>query len=198
MGVVSSSIRLRSGNRDLYTVDADGTSLQQRTSGPAEELDADWSPDGRALVFAVLGSEAQAQGIATLRLADGARPEFVPIAESDYPRWTPDGRALLYHSSKGFRVRRFDTGADTLLVSSTELGADPFYAVWSPDGSMLYFLARSSERWSIRGMPATGGASTVLVNFDDPAIQHTRFGFATDGKFFYFTVGSPESDIWVA
>ncbi len=189
---------LRSGNRDLYTVDADGTGLQQRTSGPAEELDADWSPDGRALVFAVLGSEAQAQGIATLRLADGARPEFVRIPESDYPRWTPDGRSLLYHSPKGFRLRRLDTGADTLLVSSAELGADPFYAVWSPDGSMLYFLARSPERWSIRAMPAKGGASTVLVNFDDPAIQHTRFGFATDGKVFYFTVGSPESDIWVA
>jgi hypothetical protein len=36
------------------------------------------------------------------------------------------------------------------------------------------------------------------VDFDDPAIQHTKFGFATDGKRFYFTVGSPESDIWVA
>ena len=36
---------LRSGNRDVYTVDADGTNLQQRTSSPAEELDTDWAPD---------------------------------------------------------------------------------------------------------------------------------------------------------
>ena len=47
-------------------------------------------------------------------------------------------------------------------------------------------------------MPAAGGASTVLVDFDDPARQHTKYGFTTDGKIFYFTVGSPESDIWVA
>ena len=43
-----------------------------------------------------------------------------------------------------------------------------------------------------------GGASTLLVDFDDPARQHTRYGFTTDGKLFYFTIGSPESDIWVA
>ena len=47
-------------------------------------------------------------------------------------------------------------------------------------------------------MPAAGGASTVLVDFDDPDRQHTRYGFSTDGKIFYFTIGSPESDIWVA
>ena len=189
---------LRSGNRDIYTVDADGTGLQQRTSGAAEELDADWSPDGTTLAFAVLGDATQAQGMATLRLDGGARPEFAAVPYSDYFRWTPDGRSVLYHSSNGFRLRRLDTGTDSLFISSTGLGADPFYAIWSPDGATLYFLARSPERWSIRSMPAAGGASTVLVDFDDPAIQHSRFGFATDGKFFYFTVGSPESDIWVA
>jgi Tol biopolymer transport system component len=70
---------MRSGNRDIFTVDADGTGLQQRTSGSAEELDADWSPDGSTLAFAVLGSSSQTQGMATLRLADSTGPEFVAI-----------------------------------------------------------------------------------------------------------------------
>ena len=30
------------------------------------------------------------------------------------------------------------------------------------------------------------------------ARQHTRYGFATDGQTFYFTMGSHESDVWVA
>ena len=47
-------------------------------------------------------------------------------------------------------------------------------------------------------MPAAGGTSSVLVEFDDPAMQHTRFGLATDGKLLYFTIGAPASDIWVA
>ena len=35
-------------------------------------------------------------------------------------------------------------------------------------------------------------------DFDDPTRQHTKYGFTTDGKTFYFTIGSPESDIFVA
>ena len=36
------------------------------------------------------------------------------------------------------------------------------------------------------------------MNFDDPTRQHAKYGFATDGKTFYLTLGSPESDIVVA
>jgi len=59
-------------------------------------------------------------------------------------------------------------------------------------------VTRSPTGWSIRSVPAAGGTSTRLVDFDDPARQHDRYGFATDGKVFYFTIGSPQSDIWVA
>ena len=38
----------------------------------------------------------------------------------------------------------------------------------------------------------------MVVNFDDPARQQSKYGFSTDGKSFYFTVGAPESDIFVA
>jgi Tol biopolymer transport system component len=69
---------------------------------------------------------------------------------------------------------------------------------WAPDGSKLYYLTRSPKGWSIRSVRAAGGASTVLVNFDDPTRQQTKYGFCTDGKVFYLTIGSPESDIWVA
>jgi hypothetical protein len=47
-------------------------------------------------------------------------------------------------------------------------------------------------------MPARGGPSRVLVRFDDPAHQPTRYGFRTDGRMFYLTMGSQESDVWVA
>ena len=47
-------------------------------------------------------------------------------------------------------------------------------------------------------MSAVGGRSTTLVDFDDPNRQQSKYGFSTDGKVFYFTIGSPESDIFVA
>jgi hypothetical protein len=59
-------------------------------------------------------------------------------------------------------------------------------------------MALSPKGWSIRSVPPAGGASTLLVDFDDATRQHTKYGFCTDGKVFYFTIGAPESDIYVA
>jgi hypothetical protein len=48
------------------------------------------------------------------------------------------------------------------------------------------------------GSAGDGWSSPALVRFDDPNRQHTLYGFTTDGRTFYFTVGANESDIWVA
>ena len=189
---------LRSGNRDVYTVDADGTNLQQRTSSPAEELDAAWAPDGSAIVFAVLGSDVAKQGMATLRLEPGAQPEFVPLAASDYPRWSPDGSSILYHVPEGFRLRRLDGSSDVLLVSAADGGGEGFYATYSRDGSTIFYLTRTPDGWAIRSVPSAGGPSNPLVVFDEPTMPHAKFGLATDGKLLYFTIGAPASDVWVA
>ena len=188
---------LRNGNRDIYSVDADGTGLTRWTSAQFEELDAAWAPDGETILFQVFG-QAVKPGFGILRLVAGAPTRFIEASPADYGLWSPDGGGILYHGADGLRLRRVAGGADALLVSNAVEDAEVVYADWSPDGSKLYFLARSPRGWSIRSMPAAGGASTVLVDFDDPARQHTRYGFTTDGKTFYFTIGSPESDIWVA
>jgi hypothetical protein len=59
-------------------------------------------------------------------------------------------------------------------------------------------VARSPRGSSIRSVPVTGGPSRLLVRFDDPTRQHTKYGVTTDGRRFYFTIGAQESDIWVA
>jgi serine/threonine-protein kinase len=191
---------VRGGIRNIYSVDADGTNLRQWTSGPGEKLDPDWAPDGQQVIYEVLGegNDTASHGLAVLRLADSARPDLIPIIVGDFAHWSPDGRSILYHSPDGLRLRRVDTGAETLVVSNAELGADAFYAAWSKDGGRIYYMARSPKGWSIRSVPPAGGASTLLVDFDDPTRQHTKYGFCTAGKLFYFTIGSPESDIWVA
>jgi len=188
----------RNGNRDIYTVGFDGTGLTRRTSSPDEELDPDWAPDGESLVYEVIGTQEERHGFAVLRLGDGATPKFLSAANGDFALWAPDGKAFLYHAPDGLRLHRIDSGADSLRVSNAAIGAEAFYAAWSRDGASLYYLARSPKGWSIRAMPAAGGASRMLVDFDDPTRQHTKYGFTTDGRVFYFTIGAPESDVWVA
>jgi Tol biopolymer transport system component len=136
--------------------------------------------------------------MATLRLAPGAQPEFVALPASDYPRWSPDGSSILYHVPEGFRLRRLDGSSDILLVSAADSGGDMLHAAYSPDGSTLFVLTRTPQGWAIRSVPSAGGSSKLRVVFDEPTMQHAKFGLATDGKLLYFTIGAPASDVWVA
>jgi Tol biopolymer transport system component/tRNA A-37 threonylcarbamoyl transferase component Bud32 len=185
----------RGGNRDIYTVEADGTGLHRWTSAPDEELDPDWAPDGETVIFQVYGSR---HGFEILRLVEGARPEFFAAPTGDFAHWSPHGRTIVYHSADGLRLRDVGTGTDTLVVSNAMDRAEAYYAAWAPDGKQIYYLARSAAGWTIRSVPAAGGPSRVLVNFDDPTRRHTKYGFCTDGRVFYLTIGSPESDIYAA
>ena len=134
----------------------------------------------------------------SMRLVDGGQPTFIPIHVGDFAHWSPDGSAFLYHALDGIRVRRLDNGVETLVASDAADSSEAYYGVWSLDGKRIYYLTRSTQGWTVRVVAAGGGPSSVVVNFDDPTRQQTKYGFCTDGKLFYFTVGSPESDIWVA
>jgi TolB protein len=180
----------------VFTVDADGTGLKQWTFGVEQELDPDWAADGETILFEKRG--VTRAGFATLRLAEGAEQGLIPAPHADFAHWSPVGRAVVYHSVDGIRGRHAEAEAETLIVSNAADSAEAFYAAWSPDGGKLYYLTRSARGWTVRVVPATGGVGSVLVTFDDPTRQQTRYGFCTDGKLFYFTIGSPESDIYVA
>ncbi len=56
---------IRTGNRDLYTMAADGSGVIQRTSSPAHELDPAWSPDGHELVGMVIPADKKSGATST-------------------------------------------------------------------------------------------------------------------------------------
>ena len=195
---------MRAGNRDLYTMEADGSGVVQRTSSPAHELDADWSHDGHFLVAEVIpagdpsGSASTFLAASTFILVpmDGGAMRTIKVP-GDFAHWSPTDDLIAFHSSEGLRVMLTD-GATRLLVPNSPSGEEAFFAAWSPDGKTVYYVSKGSEGSSIRAVPVTGGPSRPLVRFDDPTRQHTLYGFTTDGRTFYFTVGANESDIWVA
>ncbi|HET7424949.1 MAG TPA: protein kinase [Gemmatimonadales bacterium] len=196
---------MRTGNRDLYTMEADGSQVVQRTTSPAHELDPTWSRDGHFLLGEVIPAP-ESSGAATNFLTastfilvplEQGTPRTIPVA-GDFAHWSPSQDLIAFHGAEGgLRVMSPD-GASRLLVPNSPTGEEPFYAAWSPDGKTVYYVAKGPDGSSIRAVPVTGGASRLLVRFDDPTRQHTRFGFSTDGRTFYCTIGALESDIWVA
>ncbi len=188
---------LRHGNRDVFTMASDGSNLTQRTSSTAHELDAAWSPDGNALVVERLDTGG-VLGTPTFLILplDGGQPRTIE-GYGDFAKWSPAGDLIVYHAVDGLRVVSAHEPGSRLVADKAIEGAEPFYADWSPDGRTIYYLAQGVEGSSIRAVPVSGGPSRLLVRFDDPERQHTRYGFATEGHTFYFTMGSHESDLWV-
>ena len=77
----------RSGTTQIWTVRADGTSLEQVTGGPDEARHPIWSPDGARLAYSVEGSGAWVKAL------DRGNP--APLLEGFEPwSWSADGRSL--------------------------------------------------------------------------------------------------------
>jgi Tol biopolymer transport system component/tRNA A-37 threonylcarbamoyl transferase component Bud32 len=186
---------LRSGDRDVYTMTADGSDLRLVAGGPGQQLDADWSRDGSRISFQLLEADTLLSPIAVAPV-EGGKPRKYPVA-GDFAFWAPTTDLLALHVPSGVGILDPADGTLRIAASVTEAWGQPLYAAWAPDGRSIYYLAKSAAGASIHSVPLEGGPSRLLVNFDDPTRQHTRYGFDTDGKTFYFTIGSHESDVWV-
>jgi len=183
---------LRAGHRDVYTIGADGTGETQRTNDPAEEVDSDWA-GADAVVYGYFSPDTVQLHHLTLR--DGT---IRRLPYGEFVRGSPDGAAICYtEPTRGLNVLDLASGDARLLVRSDRVRDGPQYCAWGPDSRTIYYLSSGPPRWSIWSIPARGGRPTMLVDFDDPTRTHTRYGFTTDGRRFYLTLGSHESDVWV-
>jgi TolB protein len=88
----------------IFIVNADGSGLQQLTPWSMLAGDPDWSPDGSLIVFTTHPlfefSEGEESELYTMR-PDGSEVRALTSYGPDgpratQPRWTPDGKAILY------------------------------------------------------------------------------------------------------
>jgi Tol biopolymer transport system component len=137
-------------DRDVFTMNGDGTDVRRVTNDLATEAGPTWSPDGKQLVFsrtrigAPPGSSLYAVPVARgpeRRLTDAAR------ADDDDPAWAPDGATIAF--SRSFR----ETGVDASEIyyadpagggvgQLTRFGGDNRSPTWAPDGARLAFAHR--------------------------------------------------------
>jgi Tol biopolymer transport system component len=132
----------RNGNMDIYTVNPDGTGLQQITSDPAWDSDPVWSADGLHIAFMrdIYIYTMDADGT-------GARLVYGPL---DYatgrPTWSPDGTQLAFSDSyyDDIYTIGIDGQGRTRVIThyNPHTSNDP---AWSPDGTKIAFAHYDSS-----------------------------------------------------
>lgn len=145
-------------------------------------MSVDVSPDGKTLAFDLMGD------IYTLPMEGGkATPVTRGMAYETHPRFSPDGKKLLFTSDR--------SGSDNIwyidfekqdTIQLTKDRTDDFpSAVWTPDGN--YIIASKGRRIPKLWMYHKNGGGGIQLN-DQPAGIKTIDPFVSpDGKTIYFS-----------
>jgi dipeptidyl aminopeptidase/acylaminoacyl peptidase len=128
------------------------------------DRNADFSPDGRRVVFS---SDRGGASNIWLCNADGSDPVQLTFFEehTGTPRWSPDGRTILFdslHSGNGdLWVIDREGGTPRQLTSDP---TDEVMGTWSRDGKWIYFSSTRSGRSEIYRIPSEGGEAVPITH----------------------------------
>ena len=142
---------------DLYTIKHDGTDLRKLISLSGDAIAADWSPNGRRVVFAY--DTTGGSNIAIMR-ADGSH--FRDLTHTGYrgdPAFIPGGHRIVYEcdcpKSNGLFVMRDDGTNSRRLTHNPFLHGSDTDPNVSPDGKTVTFVRVKKMKCFPRCSPST-------------------------------------------
>ncbi len=165
----------------VYEVPADASGTPRLLMRGAKMIPNDWSPDGKYLMFMDF-----ADGLPVLSLyspADGSRHVWSAGAEGQF---SPDGHLIALVEAGGdsdIWVREFPSGSRMQISSS---GAAQ--ALWSRDGSELFYMAGDRKLMRVQFDKKTGLPSAPQVLFQTrvtaPSFTIRQYDLTLDGSRF--------------
>lgn len=165
----------RSGNPDIFVMNADGTNLRRLTDHPANDIWPAWSPDGARIAFP---SRRDGNFEIYLMNPDGTdlqRLTHTPGHE-DFPAWSPDGARILFTRSEvdeGTFVIDADGSGEEKLLDFIVLEPD-----WSPDGTRIVF---GSDHEGFRGVYVMDADGSNLQKISTTSAGENSPTWAPDG-----------------
>lgn len=145
----------------LYLMRPDGSQLHHLDAKFPEQFNAvyaaDWSPKGSRLAAAFGTAEGDRIGVVDVDMDNGTAGQTRLLDLSggmtQYPRWSPDGKHLVYEAVTDGSWDLWITSVDDpksrppdrlTLNPGNERGA-----AWSPDGKFLYYIQDERSIWRI-------------------------------------------------
>ncbi|MCB0208816.1 MAG: PD40 domain-containing protein [Anaerolineae bacterium] len=152
----------RTGNFEIYTIDADGENLTQlTTSQPYEEWPV-WSPDGRQIAFI---SDQNGNADLFVMAADGSNPrQLTDDPADDWPAsWSPDNRQLVFASNRDGNWNLYvisANGGDALRLTNDP--TDERDPIWSSASNTIAFTSNRGDSWDIYTLDVPSPLTTEI------------------------------------
>jgi Tol biopolymer transport system component len=132
----------RSGNDEIYVMNADGSNVQRITINIAADKQPSWSPDGSRIAF--VSNRDGADGIYVMD-SDGTNILRLTNSSGDwFPEWSPDGNQMAFYSGR-------DNHAEVYVMNSNGTGQTRLtfnscmMPTWSPDGAKMACVSMGSN-----------------------------------------------------
>ncbi|GEM_PF-1919253 len=135
------------GNREIFTMKADGSGVTNLTNNPATDESPAWLPDGTRIAFTSNRSGDTDIYIMNTDGSNVSRLTDSPGFDGDFA-WSPDGQRIVYTSSKNLlndvgnlMIMNAD-GSNKIVLAEQGLYT---FLDWSPDGKKIVFRDQQFE-----------------------------------------------------
>ena len=178
----------RSGNFDVYRMNADGTHVVQITDTPEAEIHPYWSPDSRSIIY---NRRVANQRLYAIWITDAAGSRHQELLRDDqlnsYARISPDGQWIVFdkwwnndETNGEIMIMKRD-GSE--LKRLTENDVYDGYPAWFPDSRRILYSSEVDGVFKLFWISIEGGEATQIT-FGAGGDQ--RAGVSSDGQTIYF------------
>lgn len=164
---------------DLHVMDADGGNVRRVTTGPGNDRDGSWAPDGRSIVY---WSDGESRGDLYRVWLDDGRIERLTrnfVGRAIMPAVSPDGTRVAFASQTlrvgafwNYQVQVLDLASGQVRAAADSGGT--CWPVWFGDGTSLGFVQLEPGPSRIQRRAVQGGQIDTIAQLEGQWLYYPR------------------------